>query len=55
MTIYSYHHEIPEGAMFVRSITGQVYAMDELPKFACGFEIVSRAEYDAYVKKHHLR
>ena len=55
MTIYSYRHEVPENAMFVRSITGQIYAIDELPEFACGFEIVTRAEYEAYVRNHHLR
>ena len=55
MTIYSYRHEVPENAMFVRSITGQIYAIDALPEFACGFEIVTRAEYEAYVRNHHLR
>lgn len=56
MTIYSYRHKVPETAVFIRSdATGQIYAMDELPGFSGGFSIVSRAEYDAYVKEHHLR
>ena len=55
MTIYPYRHAVPENAIFVRSeATGQIYAMDELPEFG-GFSIVSRAEYEAYVRNNYLR
>lgn len=55
MKIYDYCHEVPENAVFMRSdATGQIYALDELPKFCGGFTIVSRAEYDAYVKENLL-
>ena len=56
MKIYDYRHEVPENAVFMRSdATGQIYALDELPKFVGGFAMVSRAEYDTYVKEHLLR
>ena len=56
MHIYDYRHAVPEGALFFRSdATGQVYAMDCYPKFPNGFTQVTREEYNAYVKKNHLR
>lgn len=55
-TIYSYRHKVPEDALFFRSnATGQIYAMDGYPPFPAGFTQVTRAEYEAYVKEHHLR
>lgn len=54
MLAYPYHHEIPKNAIFLRSdATGQIYALDELPEFFGSFSIVSREEYESYIK-HHL-
>ena len=54
MEIYAYGRAVPADACFVRSeATGQIYAMSCLPPFTDGLTVVTRADYDAYLRAHH--
>lgn len=36
---------------YIKSVSGQVYEVAEMPKFCAGYETVGRAEYEEWLKK----
>jgi hypothetical protein len=36
---------------YIKSISGQVYEVEEMPKFSAGYEMVDKAEYEEWLKK----
>lgn len=36
---------------YIKSVSGQVYEIAEMPKFCAGYEMVGRAEYEEWLKK----
>ena len=36
---------------YIKSISGQVYEVEEMPKFSAGYEMVGKAEYEEWLKK----
>ena len=36
---------------YIKSISGQVYEVEEMPQFSAGYTVVSKAEYEEWLKK----